>query len=111
MTTIRFILAIVLLLFAAYVVVINWGCLIFNIRNKVRGIDRHHSTVPIVSFVLVALAHLLYPPQDKSWMIIIPLVDIANWSLLWLPIELIQEWRKKKITEPGAAPNAAPPHR
>ena len=111
MTTIRFILAIVLLLFAAYVVVINWGCLLFSIRNKVRGIDRHHSTVPIVSFVLVALARLLYPPQDKSWMIIIPLVDIANWSLLWLPIELIQEWRKKKITEPGAAPNAAPPHR
>jgi len=114
MDTTRIILAIVVLLFAVYIVAMNWGCVVVSIRNKRRGIDRHHSTVPVVSFILVAFAHLIYPKPDKNWMIAIPLVDIANWSLLAspvvLPFVLFRQWRKKN-TEQGAAPNAAPPHR
>lgn len=108
MDTSRLILAIILLLLAGYIVAMNWGCVAASIRNKKRGIDRHHSTVPIVSFILVALAHLVYPRPEKNWMIVIPLVDIGNWILLWLPNGLIQEWRKRKSTEAGAPPNDGP---
>jgi hypothetical protein len=78
MTVARFILAIAILVFAACVVVMNWGCVIVSLRNKRRAIDRHHSTVPIVSFVLAALAYLVYPRPDSMWMTSVPLLDIAN---------------------------------
>src|ERR1043166_285418 len=107
MTPIRFILALAILVFAAYIVVMNWGCVIVSMRNKRRGIDRHHSTVPIISIILAALAHLIYPKPDRNWMIVIPLLDIANWSLLALPFVLFREWRKKN-TERSAAPNGGP---
>ena len=108
MTTVRFILGIAILLFAAYIVVMNWGCVIVSTRNKRRGIDQHHSTVPIISFVLAALAFAIYPRSDKMWMITVPLLDIANWSLLLFPVVLIREARTKRITEPRAAPNGGP---
>jgi hypothetical protein len=107
MTIARFILAFAILLFAAYIVFMNWGCVAVSMRNKRRGIDRHHSTVPVVSFILAALAHLIYPRADEGWMITVPLLDIGNWSLLWLPVRLIREW-KKKSTGRGAAPNGGP---
>ena len=95
MTTARFILAIVFLLCAAYVVVMNWGCVIVSIQNRKRGIDRHHSTVAFVSLILAALAYVTYPRMDKNWIAILPLVDIANWTLLWLPVVLIREARAR----------------
>ena len=107
MTIARSILALAILLFAAYIVVMNWGCVIVSMRNKRRGIDRHHSTVPVVTFILAALAYTIFPRADNRWMITIPLLDIANWNLLWLPFGLIREW-KKKGTEPGASPNGGP---
>lgn len=95
MTTIRFILAIIILVFAVYIVALNWGCVIAFFWNKRRGIKKHYSTVPVVSFVFVALADVIYPYPSKSWMLIIPLLDIANWSLLWLPVALIRDlWKK-----------------
>jgi hypothetical protein len=97
MTITRFILSFAILAVAAFVVVMNWGCVIVSMRNKRRGIDRHHSTVPIVSLLLAALASLIYPRAEKIWMISVPLLDIANWSLLWLPVVLIREARKKPI--------------
>jgi len=96
MTTARFILAIAILLFAACIVVMNWGCVIVSMRNKRRGIDRHHSTVSIVSIVLAAVAYLVYPQPEKVWMISVPMLDIANWNLLRLPVVLIREARKKR---------------
>jgi hypothetical protein len=97
MTIARFILSLAILAVAAFVVVMNWSCIIVTIRNKRRGIDRHHSTVPIVSLLLAALAYLIYPRAEKIWMISVPLFDIANWSLLWLPVVLIRETRKKTL--------------
>ena len=102
MTIVRFIFAFAILLFAAYIVVMNWGCVIISMRNKRRGIDRHHSTVPVLSFILAALAYSLYPRADGRWMITVPLLDIANWSLLWLPVGLFREW-KNKGTEQGGS--------
>ncbi len=95
MTIARFILAIAILVFAICVVVMNWGCAIVNMTNKRHAIDRHHSTVPIVSFVLAALAYIIYPLPEKIWMISVPLVDISNWSLLWIPVLLIRKARAK----------------
>ena len=91
----RCIIASVILLFAAYVVVMNWGCVIASSRNKRRGIMRHHSTVPIFSFVLAALAYAVYPGPNKGWIILIPLLDIANWTLLLLPVVWMRERKKK----------------
>jgi hypothetical protein len=96
MITARLIIAIVILVFALLIVVMNWGCVIVNMRNKKRGIDRHHSAVPIVSLVLAALAYLIYPRPDNTWMFAIPLLDIANWCLLWLPVALIRQARTKE---------------
>jgi hypothetical protein len=94
MTT-TFYIAIAILLFAAYIFVMNWGCVIVSMRNKQRGIDRHHSAVPVMSFILTALAWFIYPLPDRLWMVFVPLLDIANWNLLWLPVVLIRERRKK----------------
>jgi hypothetical protein len=105
----RLILALALMLLAAYVVVMNWGCVIVSMRNKRRGMDRHHSTVPIVSYVLVALASLICPPPRTVWMIAVPLLDIANWQLLWLPALLFRERRKKRATGIGAHANGSMP--
>ena len=99
MRTARSVLALAILLFTAYIIVMNWGCAIVSTMNRRRGIDRHYSTVPIVSLVLASLASLVYPGSDKMWMISLPLLDIANWSLLSLPIALIRESKAKKTTE------------
>ena len=105
MTVARFILALAILLFAAFIVMMNWGCVIVSMRNRRRGIDRHHSTVPVASFILAALAFLIYPDTNKMWMVSVPLLDIANWNLLTLPVVLIREARTKTITEQVDAPN------
>ena len=73
--------------------------------------DRHHSTVPFVSFVLAAIAYLVYPRPDRMWMFSVPLFDIANWCLLWLPVALVRESKRKRITEPDGAVNERPPPR
>lgn len=94
MTSVRFSIASALLLLAAYIVVMNWGCVLVSLRNKRRGIARHHSTSPLISLVLTALAYWLYPRPDKLWLLALPLLDLANWYLLWLPVVLIREARK-----------------
>ena len=91
MTTARLILAFAILLLAAYIIVMNWACVIVSMRNKWRGIGRHHSTVPVISCVLTACAYLIFPLLDRAWMIFVPLLDIATWSLLLLPVMFIRE--------------------
>ena len=89
METARLILAISLLLAAAFVVVLNWGCVAASSRNKGRGIDRHYSTVPLVSVILTVVAWLIIPWDGRPWLFAIPALDIANWMLLWLPVWLM----------------------
>ncbi len=96
MTILLYILAIGLMIMAAYVVVLNWGCVIVSIRNQRQGIDKHHSTIPLVSVMLGVFSFLAWPGTPKEWILIIPLVDIGNWVLLCLPIVLIQCLREKK---------------
>ena len=89
METARLILAIVQLFAAAFVVVMNWGCVIVSWRNKRRGIARHYSTVPLVSVVLTVVAWAIIPWDGRHWLFAIPALDIANWMLLWLPVWLM----------------------
>jgi len=106
MTIILYLLSLAVLLFAGYVAAMNWGAVIVSRRNKRRGIDRYHSTVPFFSFFLAALALLFWPRPHKAWMLAVPLLDIANWMLLfgvlWFPVTAFRELRKTKSTEPGA---------
>ena len=94
------IISLTLLLFAAYIVVMNWGCAIVSLRNKRRGIDERHSTVPLVSFLITAIAIVFYPRPHKAWMLAVPLLDVGNWSvvlgMLWLPVILVRSMRKKQ---------------
>lgn len=83
-----------LLLAAAYVVVVNWTCVVISSRNRRKGIDRYHSTVPLVSLFLAALAALLWPYQGKSLFLLLPALDLANWMILAMPFLLLRERRK-----------------
>ena len=82
MKELRISIAVILMLMAAYVAVMNWGCVIASERNKRKGVRKHHSTVPLISLVLSALAFELYPFSPKGWIGIIPAVDIGNWMLV-----------------------------
>jgi hypothetical protein len=84
--SVRYVLAIALLLFAIWVVVSNWAFVIITIRNKRGGIDRNLSTVPFASILFTFVASVVYPGADKLWMISIPLLDIGNWEMLGLSI-------------------------
>src|SRR4030042_4342785 len=96
MITARLIIAIVILVFALFIVAMNWSSVIGNMRNKRRGIAHHHSTIPIVSFILAAVSYIIYPRRDEGLTLIIPLLDIANWRLLWLPVAMIRQARTRE---------------
>ena len=98
MTTLRAILAIMAIIVALYFVAMNWWALVASERNKKKGIAGHHSTVPLVSFVLAGLvAYPLYPFTPKSWIGLIPLVDIGNWALIiGLPYAMAKGAFRKK---------------
>ena len=83
MTALRTCGAIICILMSAYILIMKWGCVIKSGINKHKGIDRHHSTVPVVSIIFaVALAYPLYPYTPKWWIFLIPVLDIGNWILV-----------------------------
>jgi hypothetical protein len=68
-----------LLLAAGYPVVMNWGAIILNARNRRRGIDKHYSPGPFLSAALASVAYVAYPFGSKEWILILPAIDIGNW--------------------------------
>jgi len=96
MITLRLIIAIVILVFALCIVAMNWSSVISNMKNKRKGVAYRYSTVPIVSFILAAVTYIVYPRQDEGVTLIIPLLDIANWRLLWLPVAMIRQAKVKE---------------
>jgi len=99
MTTLRSIIAVVLATMSAIIVVLNWGYVIINLQNKRKRIDQRHSTIPLVSFVLAAIAFEICPFTPKGWIGIIPLVDIGNWVLLRLPVVFWKGYREKSVQD------------
>jgi hypothetical protein len=109
MNELRIIAASLLLLLGALVAVINWRCVIVSMRNKRKGIDRHHSTVPLISLITTGFASFIYPLELKSWIGLIPALDLGNWMLLvGLPIAIAQGAfkRKEKNTEQRRPPDS-----
>jgi hypothetical protein len=107
MTVVRYILSIVVLLAALYVVVGNWCAAIISIRNSRRGIDQHHSTVPFISFIPTLFGICLFPHPDKAaWMLAVPILDIGNLNLLFFllfgPVLIARRLLKKKPNETKA---------
>jgi hypothetical protein len=96
MTNFRLWLSVLLMLMAGYVVLMNWARVAATIRNRRRGIPRRHSTVPLVSLLLAGLAAAVYPFTPRLWIGLIPLTDVANLMLLWLPVFLIKEAKKRR---------------
>jgi hypothetical protein len=84
------------LLAAIYITVMNWACVIASERNKRKGIDRHHSTVPVVTVLLACFALLMWPYWPGKWTMLIPALDIANLNLLFAPIYLIVHLIRKR---------------
>lgn len=89
MTELRTIAASLVMLFGASVAIMNWGCVIASMRNKRRGIDKHHSTVPLISLIAAGLAYFICPHHSKIWIGLIPALDIGNWMLvIGLPVAI-----------------------
>ena len=83
MTTLRAIVAVIVLILAAYIAVMNWGCVIASEINRRKGIDKHHSVVPALSLIFAGvLAYPLYPFTPKWWIGLIPAFDIGTWVLI-----------------------------
>lgn len=91
----RTIIATVLLVFAGCIVLMNWGCVIVNLRNQKKGIDKYYSMFFVFQTILVLIAFLLYPHTPKWWIWIFALLDLSNWSFLSVPFCLIAERMKK----------------
>lgn len=73
----------------------NWLCAIQSNRNIRRGIERHHSMVPVVAQLLVSIAGLIewlsgvMVPASIFWLI--ALIDLSLLGIVYLPIFFIRE--------------------
>lgn len=101
MRELRIVVSILFVLAAGYVLAMNWWCVIATKRNERRGIDKHHSTVPLVTLILAGIAYRAFPLTAKAWIGVVPALDIGNWMLLCLPAVLLREWRQSRNAEPG----------
>jgi hypothetical protein len=87
MNTVLNVLAVVLVGAAICIIVMNYACVMTSYRNRRRGIDRHHSTVPFVAQILLALADRvssITPAPVLPWpcLLGLALVDISLWLLV-----------------------------
>lgn len=82
MTELQGSIAVVLLLLSCFMVVMNWSCVAVSERNRRKGIQKHVSTVPLLSLIFAGFAHTVYPWTPKGWIGIIPAVDVGNWMLI-----------------------------
>lgn len=74
-------IATILMLSAAWLVVMNAVCVTKSLQNQKRGIDRHHSMVPIAAQIQLLVAALI-PSSYPSWLLwTIALLDISLWTL------------------------------
>lgn len=66
---------------ALFIMAMNWLCVYVSVRNKKRGIDRHHSQVLLVPELLIGVTALLPLPFPK-WYLLIPLaLHVGTWVL------------------------------
>lgn len=93
----RFILALIVSAFAAYLAAMNAYAIYASSRDERKGTPQNRSTVPIVSILLAYLAYHLAPGPTKFWVWIAPALDIGNWTvIIGFPWVLIREFLLKK---------------
>ena len=90
MGTLAGVASVALALAAAYVAAMNIGCAVANYRNKKRGVDKHHSMVPIAVQLLALASAAISSAVPKALLIGICLVDLSLWQLAYLPIFLLR---------------------
>ncbi len=73
--TLRTIFAIALLFLGAFITFINYGAIFENRKNAKRGIDKHHSFVPILAPVGFIGGGLLLPYNFGSYFCFASLFD------------------------------------
>jgi ABC-type Fe3+ transport system permease subunit len=87
-------LAVLLAAFGAYIVVLNFGAIVVNRRNKHRGIDRHVSmgyVLPQLCLLLAYVASCFATTRIlPGWLLLaIGIADPSLWCLAALPIVLL----------------------
>jgi len=83
MTILRAIVAGIVVVFAAYIAVMNWWCVLKSEVNRRKGVDRHHSPVPAISLLLVGVVgYPMWPFGPKWWIWLMPALDIGTWMLI-----------------------------
>jgi hypothetical protein len=90
------VVAVLLAVVGVYVVALNARCVCVSLRNKRRGVDRHHSTVPLVAQIFLGFSWLLSPivPQWALWTV--ALADVSLWTL---PYGLFYAFRHRNDSE------------
>lgn len=101
MTTLRYGVAGAVLFLAVLVAARNWYRLC-RPRSRPRGQDTE--TVPLLSIGLTAFAAWVHPGEGKSWMLLVPLLDIATWLVVilpfWIMLKALFPIRRKTASGP-----------
>ena len=86
--------AIVCLAVGVLIVALNWTCAYLSLRNRAHGIDKHHSTSPLVAQLVLlvgfAIGSRFAPDVSPGWVFLgVALADISLWQIIYLPIFLL----------------------
>ena len=86
----------IVLALGACVVVLNWACVIANIRLRRQGAKRHVSTISFVPQLLVLISAIvssrLVSPPIPGWVFwLVAFADPALFSILYYPVFLLRK--------------------
>jgi hypothetical protein len=90
MATVGFVLAWVLLGLAALVAFGNWTCFLRNYRNRRRGVAKHYSVIPALSFCLLIIAGSICSYDPGVWIVIPVMLDPGTWVVIALPFVMLR---------------------
>jgi hypothetical protein len=79
----------ILLAAGLFFIVLNYGALAVNYLNRRRGIDRHHSFVPLLGGLLGASG--LYVLGQGALAFVIAVADPGVWVIALLPAALLRQ--------------------
>lgn len=88
MTTAASVLGYALSAVGGVLILVNWSVAFKNLRNRRRGVERHHSSIALVPQIVMLLSVLCFraspDPRPTAWFPLwLSLADIALWLLLF----------------------------
>ncbi len=96
MAVLGLVVAWILLGLAALVALANWTCFLRNYRNRRRGVARHYSIVPALSFILLMIAGFVCPRGPGVWIAVPVVLDPGTWVVIALPFAMLRAWYSRK---------------